>query len=75
MEGYFNALVVVSEKQQAQAEALLPTFSEQVQAQFRRTPFSAGGRWLMIEVRDDLVLNDIRAHISLRADAKSKRTV
>lgn len=60
MNGYFIALVVIGKKEEAGAELVLPACSGDTQNVFRRTPFSPGGRWLMLEVRDSAVLADVK---------------
>jgi len=73
MEGYFIALVVVGEKEKEEVEMALGTFTPYVQNLYKKTSFSCGGRWLMIEVRDKSVLDDIKSLITIRV--KTKGTV
>lgn len=66
MEGFFTALVVIGNKESFEVEILLPALSSYTQALYKRTPFSAGGRWLMIDVTDKDILEDVIKLIKLR---------
>lgn len=66
MDGWFIALVVIGEKEQTDAELLMPACSIYVQRLFNETVFSAGGRWLMIEVRERAVLEDVQKLAQIR---------
>ncbi|MCO1603479.1 DUF3788 family protein [Desulfosporosinus nitroreducens] len=70
MEGYFIGLVVVGAKEVEQVEMELGTFTPYVQGLYRKTSFSCGGRWLMIEVKDKSVINDIQSLIAIRVKPK-----
>lgn len=72
MEGYFIGLVVVGVKEVEQAEMELGRFTPYVQGLYRKTAFSCGGRWLMIEVKDKSVINDIQSLIAIRVKPKRK---
>ncbi len=39
---------------------------------YRKTSFSCGGRWLMIEIKDEAVLEDVKSLISIRVRPKKK---
>jgi hypothetical protein len=67
MDGWFIALVVIGEKEQAEAELVMPACSIPVQRLFNETAFSASGRWLMIEVRERAVLEDVMKLIQIRS--------
>lgn len=71
MNGYFIALVVIGIKEETEAELVLETFTPYVAELYRRTPFSCGGRWLMIEVKDRTVLNDVKHLIGMRVKPKT----
>lgn len=66
MEGFFIALVVVGAKEEETVELALGTFTPYVQNLYRETSFSCGGRWLMIEVRDQSVLDDVMSLMAIR---------
>lgn len=70
MEGFFIALVVVGTKEEEEVEMALGTYTPYVQGLYRKTSFSCGGRWLMIEVKEKSVLNDIKSLIAIRVKPK-----
>ncbi|WP_069998184.1 DUF3788 domain-containing protein [Cellulosilyticum sp. I15G10I2] len=70
MDGYFIALVVVGTKEENAVEMALGAFTPYVQNLYRKTSFSCGGRWLMIEVKDKSVLDDIKRLIAIRVKLK-----
>jgi hypothetical protein len=72
MNGYFIALVVIGEKEQAAAEQVILTCSDYVQKLFSETVFSAGGKWLMLEIRERAVFEDVMKLIHLRVKPKTK---
>jgi hypothetical protein len=74
MNGYFIALVVVGEREMPHVEGMLPSFSNYVQALYGRTPFSAGGRWLMIEVKSPDALEDVKRLIKIRVSPGKRAT-
>lgn len=67
MVGFFIALVVIGEKEQFEAEIFITYCSDYVQNLYNDTPFSCGARWLMIEVKESAVLNDVMKLIQIRA--------
>lgn len=66
LPGAFIALVVIGNKEQAETELLLPTLSEYTQNLYKRTEYSAMGRWLMIHVTDAQILSDVKQLIQIR---------
>lgn len=74
MNGYFIVLIVVGVKEEnevsmaAEANMLTPYITEL----FRKTPFSCGGKWLMIEVRDKDVLPDVKFFLETRVKPINK---
>ncbi len=70
MEGYFIALVVIGSKETEEAEMILPSCSEYTQALYRNSTFSCGGRWLMIHVTEDKILEDVLKLIQTRLKRK-----
>lgn len=74
MEGYFIALVVAGAKEEAEVEAAaaLGVFSPYVQELYQKTAFSCGGRWLMINVTDRAVLEDVKQLIAIRVKPKAR---
>ncbi|MEL7655136.1 MAG: DUF3788 domain-containing protein [Bacillota bacterium] len=73
MEDFFIALVVIGAKEEAETDAAmtLGVFSKPVQALYERTAFSCGGRWLMISVTDQTVLEDVKRLIAIRVKPKA----
>lgn len=73
MEGFFIVLVVIGAKEAAEAEAgvTLGAFTPYLQELYQNTPFSLGGRWLMIRVTNPEVLEDVKKLIALRVKTKS----
>jgi len=73
MESYFITLVVVGAREEAEAELLMPLCSDYTQKLYEQTAFSAGGRWLMMNVTDEKVLEDAKNLIKLRVKPKPKK--
>jgi hypothetical protein len=72
MQNYFIALVVVGTKEEDEVEATLEAgiFTSYLNKLYQKTAFSAMGRWLMIEVKDREVLNDVRTLIGIRVNTR-----
>ena len=70
MEGFFIALVVIGNKEQLLAEALLPLCSDYTRELFTKTTFSLGGRWLMINVTSREIFEDVKRLIQARRKIK-----
>lgn len=66
MDGYFIVLIVIGEREQLESEFILPTCKRQ----FYETTYSVRGRWLMIEVSEKTVLEDVLKLIQLRVKPK-----
>ncbi len=66
MEDYFIALIVVGEKEETEVELVSESFTPYIAELYSKTPFSCGGHWLMIEVKDKDVLNDLKKLITIR---------
>ncbi len=72
MPGHFIALVVIGAKEAPEAGLLAPALSGYTRKLYEDTPFSCGGKWLMISVRDEDALNDVKRLVSLRVKPKKK---
>jgi AraC family transcriptional regulator len=72
MEGYYIALVVVGERERAETELALPFFTEYLQQLYRETKTGMGQKWLMINVTNDAVLEDVKQCIAIRRGIKKK---
>lgn len=71
-EGYFTCLISVGSKQAMEAELLLSTCTEYLNKLYWQTrPFN-GGRWLMIDVTSQEILEDVKRLIALRVKPKTK---
>lgn len=70
MKGYFIALVVIGNKEMHEAELLMPLCNKYIQALFQKADFSTGGRWLMVNVTDRPILDDVVSLIQIRVRPK-----
>lgn len=66
MRGYFIALVVVGSHELTEAEFLMRQCSDYVQTVFKKTKTGNGQKWLMLEVRDRGIMDDVFSLINLR---------
>ena len=66
MEGFFIALVVIGAKEEPEASLAMPLCGEYTRGLYAGTPFSAGGRWLMMQVTEESALRDAKRLIALR---------
>ncbi len=70
MDGYFISLVVIGRREEEHAmPQILPLLGEETQTLYGRTPFSLGGRWLMMTVKDEQSLHDLLSLVKVRAEA------
>jgi hypothetical protein len=69
-DGAFTAMVTVGSKEAAEADLLLPTFSDYLRELYDRTQAFNGARWLMIRVTEARVLEDVKTLIRLRVTPK-----
>ncbi len=70
MSGFFIALVVIGNKESNEAELMLPSYSGYTQNLFKNTGCSAGGRWLMMNVTEPAILDDVMNLIQIRLKPK-----
>lgn len=66
MEGYFTALVVIGNSEFAEAELLIPLCSNYVQTVFKTTKTGNGQKWLMVDVKNKRIMEDVFSLIDLR---------
>lgn len=71
-EGYFIALVVIGSKEETAAEFLTPLLTDYVRHLYQSARNMKMGRWLMINVTDESILDDVISLISLRVKPKDK---
>ncbi len=65
-EGYFTSLVVFGEKELLEAELKMPQLTGYLQTLFEQTKTGNGQKWMMIEVREQEVLEDVKQCIAIR---------
>ncbi|MDL2318300.1 DUF3788 domain-containing protein [Eubacteriales bacterium OttesenSCG-928-A19] len=70
MEGFFITLIVVGVKERGEVELLLPGFTEHVQDLYAHAGSLMGARWLMINVTDEAILEDVKRLIDVRRRVK-----
>lgn len=73
MENFFIALVVIGNKEVNEAELMLPAFTQYIQNLYKNTPYSLGGKWLMINVTDKNILENVKDLIKIRVVPKVKK--
>jgi len=66
MPGYFIALVVIGAKEMQEAEFLILSCSDYVQAVFASTQSGQGQKWLMLDVKNESTFEDVLKLIALR---------
>lgn len=66
MMGYYIALVVIGEKERTETELALPLVTGYLQNLYYETKTSMGQKWLMIQVTDDKILEDVKKCIAIR---------
>ena len=72
MDGYFIALVVIGAKEQTEAELIMPMCDKYTQQLFSNTAFSMDGRWLMVAVTSETILEDVERLIQIRRKIKRR---
>jgi hypothetical protein len=67
MDGYFISLIVVGEKELDEVNMIMPTCTEHVRHLFETSKFMPRmGMWLMIEVTDEDILEDVENLIQIK---------
>lgn len=76
MTGHFIALVVIGPKEEEEVKIGMDAgvYTTYVKELYDKTGYSAMGRWLMIEVKDNAVLNDIKHLLGIRVRPKINNT-
>jgi AraC family transcriptional regulator len=74
MEGYFIALIVIGNREITETELMLPSFTEYLQRLYLETRTGMGQKWLMIDVTEEAVLEDVKDCISIRRGKKKNKT-
>lgn len=70
MDGFFIALVVIGLKEHDETLGLIPECSPYTRELFERTKVFMGQRWLMINVTDEGILQDVKRLIQVRRKVK-----
>ena len=66
-QGFVTCMISIGSKEEAHIRHILPGCTEYVQQLYYKTPPSKMGRWLMIDLKEQAVLEDIKALLKLRA--------
>lgn len=74
MGGYFIALIVIGEREKPETELILPFFTEYFQQLYHETKTGMGQKWLMINVTDDDVLEDVKQCVAIRRGKKKNKS-
>ena len=70
--GYFTCLLAIGGEAAADADLAIGAFCEYTRMLYRNAiPFN-GYRWMMVEVRDERILNDTLALIAIRAARRTQ---
>lgn len=65
----YRALVVIGEREKAEMELALPTFTPYLRQLYRDTTEGMGQKWLMIHVTDHAILEDVKKCVDIRRTA------
>lgn len=71
MEGFFQVLIVIGKREKAVFEQQLPYFSAYLNELYRNTEEGMGQRWLIIDVEDDDIIEDVKKCIEIRRGLKA----
>lgn len=66
MRGFFIALIVIGPQETIKADLLIPLCSRYTQNIYHQTPFGFSGKWLMLNITDEKILQDAKHLISIR---------
>ena len=67
--GYFICMILIGPKEAVETEFMLPSFSGYMQRLYASTQQFNGTRWLMVEVRDEAVLDDLKELVLIKMKA------
>lgn len=70
-EGEFLCMVVLGGKEQLETDVVMPQCQPSVQEIYRTAGGINGGKWLMIPVTDELVLQNVKDLIRIRVKPKA----
>lgn len=69
-KGIFTVLVVISAKQEQEAELILQNATDYTKNLYGNAKSSKMGQWLMFDIADDAVLTDVKRMIATRRKPK-----
>lgn len=72
--GYFICMVTVGAKLLPELEAMLPTYSPDLQAIYARSGALMGSKWLMVDVKERAHLEDVQRLMLLKARPAKKKS-
>ena len=72
IEGCFIALIVIGDREMTETELMLPFFTEYIQWLYKETKTGMNQKWLMINVTDDAILEDVKRLIAIRRNKKKR---
>lgn len=72
MNGYFIILIVIGERERVEMEFALPFFTEYLFQLYYDTKNGMGQKWLMINVTNDAIFEDVKQCIAIRRGVKRK---
>jgi len=67
-EGVFFALVVVGEREAAEAEAMMSVCDKYTRELYGKTEACMGGKWLVMEVKNEKILRDVKNLVALKVN-------
>ncbi len=70
MEEYYIALIVIGERERMETEIALPFFTGYLQQLYHETETGMGQKWLMINVTEAAILEDVKQCIAIRRGKK-----
>lgn len=73
LEGKFLVLITIGSKEIEEAEFMMPACSQYMQNLFQNSQPSNGAKWLMVDVKDKDVVEDIMNIAYLRKKPKNKK--
>ncbi len=65
-QDYFRALIVINERH-VEVDLFVETFCDYIKKLYRDTKFFNGSKWLMIDIKESITLEDVKELISIRA--------
>lgn len=70
-EGFFTALVCIGAREQTETELLLPCCCSRLQELYNSVKPLNGSRWLMIDVTDEAILENVKLLVGTRVRRKA----